>query len=292
MDSDTKNDTIIYYDTELIKLTDIAKINETVIKINDENVNYFTSIIDAKDLHTYSVNDYSWNRDLNQKHVDQIFNDLSKMENPHLIGTFKIIHNKRFEESYIFDGQHRSHAIKKKIAENKFDSLHPWKINITIEVYSIDCEKIEDSKIAEYLFCMANKVRVFDINHLIDTYIQDIAKSFQKDIVLGSGINTGQNNTCNSIKIKDLFNSLKIHFNPVIRPTISEVIKIIKEKNYQISVLELDQVFPNYKSANQKNQLIMRNKFIRAKKTNFCLNLETYPPSKWITEIVEKINKK
>ena len=114
MDSDTKNDTIIYYDTELIKLTDIAKINETVIKINDENVNYFTSIIDAKDLHTYSVNDYSWNRDLNQKHVDQIFNDLSKMENPHLIGTFKIIHNKRFEESYIFDGQHRSHAIKKK----------------------------------------------------------------------------------------------------------------------------------------------------------------------------------
>ena len=35
----------------------------------------------------------------------------------------------------------------------------------------------------------------------------------------------------------------------------------------------------------------MRNKFIRAKKANFCLNLETYSPCKWIAEIVEKINK-
>ena len=221
MDRDNTNDSGLYFDTELIKLTDIIKNNETVLKINNENVNYFTSIIDAKDLQTYSVNDYAWNRDLNQKHVEQIFNDLTKMETPHLIGTFKIIHNKRFEECYIFDGQHRSHAIKKKLAENKFDDINPWKMNITIEVYSIDCEKIEDSKIAEYLFCMANKVRVFDIKHLIDTYIQDIAKSFQNDTILGLGINKGQKNTCSKIFLKDLFNSLKLYFNPINRQTIN-----------------------------------------------------------------------
>ena len=68
------------------------------------------------------------------------------MKTPHLIGTIKIIHNSRFQEYYIFDGQHRKEAIFKKLLENTFDNPNPGKMDITIEVYSIDCDKIENSK--------------------------------------------------------------------------------------------------------------------------------------------------
>ena len=59
-----------------------------------------------------------------QKHVDQIFNDLTKMENPHLIGTFKIIHNKRFEECYIFDETDKDD--KNKLLFNLTKKTHPF----------------------------------------------------------------------------------------------------------------------------------------------------------------------
>jgi len=281
-----------YFDAEIIRLTDIPKKIESTLLINNETVEYFVSIIDAKDLQTYSINDYAWNRKLNQEHVDKIYNNLIKMENPHLIGTFKIIHNKRFEECYIFDGQHRRNAILKKLSQNKYDDVVPWSMDITIEVYSINCAKIENSKTAEHLFCMANNILVFDISQLIDTYIQDISKQFQDDVILGTGINKGIKNTCNSIFIKDLFNSLQRYFIPKTRPPIEQVILLIKKKNFDISNLDIskNEVFPGYKFANPQMQLKMRNKFIRAKRANFCLNLEGYPPSKWIEEIVNSID--
>jgi hypothetical protein len=280
-----------FFDTEIIRLTDIPKINKSSLVVNGKKVDYFVSIIDARELKTYSIRDFSWNRDLNRRHVDRIYDDLVNMEVPHLLGTIKIVHNTRYEDYCIFDGQHRKEAIFKRLAENKFDDPDPWTLSITIEVYSIDCEKIEDNETADYLFCMANKVRVFDIKkHSIDAYIQDITKAYQSDLQLSQTINTGVKNVCNKIFLKELFNSLKQYFNPSRKIAVADVIKLIKEKNYQICMLDLEELFPNYKKATPKNQLVMRNKFNRAKRDNFCLNLEDYPHSKWISEIVEKIN--
>ena len=287
---DTEN---IFFDTENISIDDIPKIYESKLVINDETVDYFIGIVDAKELKTYSVRDYSWNRNLNENHVKQIYKDLNKMKTPHLIGTIKIIHNSRFQEYYIFDGQHRKEAIFKKLSENKFDDPDPWKMNVTIEVYTIDCEKIEDSKTAEHLFYMANKVRAFDVKKdTIDKYIQNICNLFEEDLFFKPFINKGVNKSSFKIFSKDLFNNLTSHFNPKKRLQISEVIRLIKEKNYEISLLEIDDLNPNYKFMNQKNKEECRKKFIKAKQINFCLNLEWYPPSKWISEIVEKINEK
>ena len=91
-----------YFDAEIIRLTDIPKKIESTLYINNEIVEYFVSIIDAKDLQTYSINDYAWNRKLNQEHVDKIYSDLTKMENPHLIGTFKIIQREQNLKSSIY----------------------------------------------------------------------------------------------------------------------------------------------------------------------------------------------
>jgi hypothetical protein len=280
-----------FFEAEMTRITDVPKISQSKLNINGEEVNYFVSIIDARELKTYSIRDFAWNRDLNQKHVDKIYNDLVKMEVPHLLGTIKIVHNKRYEDCCIFDGQHRKDAIFKRLSENKFNDQHPWTLPITIEVYTIECEKIEESETADYLFRMANKVRVFDLKkHSIDAYVQDIVRAYENDPQLSQTVNKGVNNVCNKIFLKDLFNSLKLYFNPARRVPIADVIFLIKEKNHKISQLEVEIAFPNYKKANPKIQQIMREKFIKAKKNHCCLNLEYYPHSKWISEIVQEIN--
>jgi hypothetical protein len=285
-------DTEKYYDIESsTSIMDITRIYDTQLIINNETVEYFIGIVDAKELITYEVRDYSWNRDLDQDHVKKIYKDLNKMENPHLIGTIKIIHNKRFQENYIFDGQHRKEAIFKRLSDCKYDDVKQWKMNVTLEIYSIDCKTIEESKTAEHLFKMANKVRAFDVKtDTINKYIQTICKQFEEDSFFKLFVNKGVNKSIVKIFPKDLFNNLTLHFKINKRVPVADVIKMFKEKNYNISLLQIDELNPNYKYMNQKNKEECRQKFIKAKQKNFCLNLEWYPPSKWIQEIVEKIN--
>jgi len=291
---DTPDD---FYDTETIKITDIPKTSRSKLVINGETVDYFVSVIDAKELKTYSIRDFSWNRDLDKEHVQKIYDDLVKMESPHLLGTIKIIHNSRYEDCCVFDGQHRKEAIFKRLSENKFDDPKKWGITITIEVYSINCEKIEDSQTADYLFRMANKVRVFDMKkEIIDTYIQDIVKAYESDPLLSRTINQGVNNVCNKIFIKDLFNSFQKYFKPSKKILIPEVIRLIKQKNHVMwEELNVEDVFKGYKKATPVTQGKFRSKFKKARDSYYFLNLyndnmETYH-KKWITEIVEEINK-
>jgi hypothetical protein len=291
MDSDD------FFDTEIIRITDIPKTSKSKLVINGEIVDYFVSVVDAKELKTYSIRDFSWNRDLNKEHVDKIYNDLVNMESPHLLGTIKIIHNTRYEDCCIFDGQHRKEAIFKKLSENKFDDPKKWAMLITIEVYSIDCEKIEESKIADYLFCMANKVRIFDVKkEVIDTYLQDIIKAYESDPILSRTINEGVNNVCNKIHRKDLFNSFQKYFKPSKKIPIPEVIRLIKEKNHIMwEDLNVEDIFKGYKDSTPIIQGKFRSKFKKARDSYFFLNLgndnmDKYH-KKWITEIVEQINK-
>lgn len=258
--------------------------------INDKNIKYDLAISNPRDLIRFAEN-FPWNRPINNEHVKGIIKDLKEMASkPFILGTFKILFDSKKNRYMIFDGQHRFEAFKSIMEE---DIEHIWNIPTTLEIFTLPPENcnIENNPIAIKLFELANKTHAFDkINDNINTYIQDISNAFENEPLFKNAIG---NSRCSKPKIsKDtVYQILKKCFNPLIKPTVSEVIKILLKKNNIYSNSPIKDIIGVSKPTTQYN---------KAREIVFFLNLKLKddqgdvikPFERRIKEIVLELNNK
>ena len=249
------------------------------LTIEEISVNYIIALSDPRDLIRFAK-PYTWNRPINNEHVAQITKDLQKMEKPFLLGTFKVILNLVTGEFMIYDGQHRFQAYKNMLSD---DSDHTCaKLLSTLEIYAFECKDgIEKCPVAKTLFLLANKTYNFDKKtDGINSYITDITDAFVSDPFFKSNI--ADSDYRPKISKAHVYQRLLQLFKPTVKPSDIDVIRIFKRKNNEISLMPITEILKTNKSNTQ---------YDKARKSNFFLNLTTYPFEKIIQEIVDGLNK-
>ena len=251
------------------------------LEINGFQVIHSTAMINCRDLLRY-VDPFSFNRTVNDIHIKKIKEDLLAMKVPHLFGTFTIVHNITTNEYRLIDGQHRVKAFSQILLD---DIENKWELPCNSVIYSFDDHvNIEKSSIARHLFKIANKTFSFDIdNHSINDYISEIIDILTEDPVFKSNIITSGNRP--RIMKNELYKELVTHFKPIKQIPVKEVINYFKLKNNHISLMNVNKLFGTQKKVEK-----YQTQYDKAKKYNFFLNLEVYPPEKWIKELVLSIN--
>jgi hypothetical protein len=259
--------------------------------IKNYPVIYTFAITNPRDLIRFSEI-YTWNRSINQEHVDQIIKDLKDMEHPFIVGTFKLIVNtKTGEKMKIYDGQHRFKAFEGLLEE---DTEHNWDIPTPLEIYSFSSDDtIETSPIAKHLFELANKTHPFDkMNDSIDIYFEEITNGIANIPLFKNGIEMYKDK-CSKPRIskKDIFNILTKSFKPITKPSVEEVILLFKRKNNSVSLFPVEKIIGSLTPNDQYN---------KASKANFFLNIRilgkdsttVIPFENRVKEIVNELNKR
>ena len=269
--SDSDNEE--YYDPPFYQT-----LHTSPLEIEGIPVNYSIALSNPRDLIRFAK-PYTWNRPINSDHVNEITKDLKKMQTPFLLGTFKIIHNPKTGELMIYDGQHRFQGIKNVLTE---DPEHNCKTPITLEIYSIHCEDgIEKCPVAKKLFELANKTYNFDKQvDRINSYIEEITNAFVSDPLFKSNI--ADSDYRPKISKSHVYQNLLQRFKPTVKPSVVEVIGLFKRKNNEISLKQITEILKSNKSNHQ---------YDKARKSNFFLNLTSYPFDKIVQEIVDELNK-
>jgi len=243
--------------------------NTLFIKDRDVLYNLATSTVRNLIAHAQP---YTWNRPVNDNHVKVIESELLNMVKPHLIGTIKIICDSN--KYYIYDGQHRINAIKNIL---KNDINMDWDMDTSLEIYFIEDRDIENSPVAKYLFDCANKTFSFEKKRdSEDTFIKDFVNEIVKDPFFKDLI---KDETCSRPRISksDFYKEFRKHYLPKNKVSISELIDQVKRKNNEMSLKPIEEII----GSNNNNDT----RYKSAKRTRFFLNLKTYPPAQWISEI-------
>ena len=245
-----------------------------MLTIEGISVNYSIALSNPRDLIRFAK-PYTWNRPINNDHVNSITKDLKKMQTPFLLGTVKAILNPVTNEVMIFDGQHRFQGFKNLL---NADPEHTCNTPITLEIYSFDCKDgIEKSPVAKTLFELANKTHNFDKNvDQINSYIKEITDAFVSDSLFKSNI--ADSDYRPKISKSHVYQKLLQKF----KPSVVEVIGLFKRKNNEISLKPITEILKSNKSNPQ---------YDKARKSNFFLNLTTYPFDRIVQEIVDELNK-
>ena len=265
-------------DDEFYESSFYETLHTSPLIIGDKPVSYSIAIAKSRDLIRY-VKPYTWNRVINEEHVTQITKDLKEMKTKFLVGTIKVILDSKTGEFMVYDGQHRLKAFRNVMEE---DTDHDCNFQSTLEIYSFPCEgSIEKSPIAKILFELANKTFSFNKKKdKIDNYIQDITNAFATEPFFKSNI--AESNYRPKIAKFWIYQKLVENFNPTNKPSVSEVISLFKSKNNQISLKPIKEILGSVKSNPQ---------YDKARKSNFFLNLTSYPFEKCVKEIVLELNK-
>jgi len=273
MDSDD-----IFQDTMFYEIK-----HERTIDFPLEKVEFKLCITSARNLIRHAKT-YTWNRTLDEEHVNLIYNDLKEMRTHLLIGTIKLIGTKK-ENYYVFDGQHRFAALSKIVED---DINMEWDMDLITEIYFINSDDIKNSETAKELFKLANKTLNFKIEDTINEYIIDLTKELSKDEFFKENIKEAYSVNRPRISKKELYNHLQKNFKPNFHPPIKDVITLIKRINNELSINMVKAI------GEPKNTLVYKKneeKYKKAIKYKFVLNLETYPPKNWIDDLNQIINK-
>ena len=220
-----------------------------------------------------SIEPYYWNRPKNEEHVKYLEGLIKK--GCHLIGAIKIIKGKS-GKYYGFDGQHRGDAYKNVLATDPDRKINPL---VHLEIYTFPGEKnIKISKIAKYLFEKSNNLHTFiPERDAIDSYYTEvIAALIKSSLIFAKNI---LDTPCSRPKLEGnkLYQALKEHYKPRIRPGIPELVSLIKLKNNEISLMPKEKLI--------KGIICTTANFDKAVKSGCFLNLGTYPLEKWIKEL-------
>ena len=135
--------------------------------------------IEARDL-IRSVSDWSFNRQVDQPHVQELKTALLKHKYPYFIGTFKVV--KDSSGMKILDAQHRIAAIR-EICEADIDMA--WTIKVVVERFTID--STESMECVE-LLKMANNNRQFNPNEFPEIHIVCLMNVIMEDPLLSRGV--------------------------------------------------------------------------------------------------------
>jgi len=218
---------------------------------------------------------YTWQRSTNPEHIKNIEQSLREMNKPLLIGTIKVI--KCNSVYYVYDGQHRLEALGNVLRD---DINMIWNPVINMEIYHFPTEtNIKKSEIALYLFKCANKTLSFDkINDSVNDFFKDFLEELVKDKMFVDNImETDKKINRPKISISELYRELKQYYKPDLYPSIPELIDIFKQKNNHFSTM---------KEVELIKRGTTRENYLKAKTAKFFLNLASYPPSKWIPELI------
>jgi hypothetical protein len=91
-----------------------------------------------------NIHDYVYNNKINDKHVENIYNDILQDEDKIIIGCFSVIQCDREDNKlYLIDGHHRRQALLKILQNNK-DNIYIDSISIEIKLYHV--EKLNSDK--------------------------------------------------------------------------------------------------------------------------------------------------
>lgn len=228
---------------------------------------------------------FSFNRELNEKHKNKIKDDLLKQKCPHLMGSIQII--KDLSNNYrVINGQHRLFAIKEILDS---DTNMNFNINILFEVYDvnlIDINSIENNyENINDLFEKANNSLNFKALDDRDLFIRSLLLEIKKDPILGPGIVEKDKGRVNKprILLKNLFELFKVHFKIDNKLSIDKIVEKIKIINNTLSLKNYNEFYGTEKVHEKK--LKQRNKAFNIGK-GFYLNLDSkFPPEVWIKMI-------
>jgi hypothetical protein len=226
-------------------------------------------------LHVYATNarsilplidNWAFNRKLNEQHVNNIVNDLKSQQTPHLMGTIKTIREPN-TMMRIVDGQHRYTAVKRILEE---DVNMVWNINLIVEEYTVDDIS---GDVAINIYKNANKnlnVRVEDLPDIrVMEFVNLLAKKFPSGII---DKNVGGVRRPRITK-KDLYNQCQ---NPAFIDYIvrahskDDVVHKVMRFNARLSTMSIKELFGRDNPA--KSKLIHYNK---AREIGFYLNLDS-----------------
>ena len=218
---------------------------------------------------------WSFNRKLNQEHVDNIYNGLCCQRKPHLIGTMKVVRDAA-NDMKVIDGQHRLQALKMYIETYKDKTL-----SIFIEMYNVP--SLNDPIVFD-LFRLANTNLNINVEDDLNVFVADLVNKLTEDPDLSRGIIDKNDGRVNRPRIskKELYEALKtnlkIHH---LNQPIDVLVKKIKEMNYHISRMSYLELFSRREPCQKKI-----NMKCKADSYRFYLHMEgNYSIEKWIDEL-------
>jgi hypothetical protein len=243
---------------------------------------YYTILVDyyivkIRDVIPY-LSTWSFNRQVNENHKDNIKNDLFLQQSPHLMGTIKIARDKK-RNCRVIDGQHRLIALREFI-DNDIDMK--FNFEVLFEVYTLNIEDINNPSNEEFdelenLFCLANKSLNFEAKDNPDKFCRDIVISLSKQY---DSIKDNDRVYRPCISQKYLYECLKTYLpKKYYDSKVDEVVNLIKKKNNELSLTNPNNIFRNYENSKKHYE--------KAKEKGFYLNLADsyYEPEKWISSL-------
>lgn len=218
---------------------------------------------------------WSFNRKLNQEHVDNIYYGLCKQKQPHLIGTFKVIKDAS-NEMKVIDGQHRLHALRQFV-----EAKPNVEFTIFVEIYNVSC--LNDPVVFD-LFKMANTNLNINVEDDLNVFVADLVNKLAEDPVLSKGIIDRNEGRVLRPRIskKELYEVLKTNLKiQHLNQPVDVLVTKIKDMNYHISRMSYLQLFSRREPCQKKI-----NMKCNADRYSFYLNIEgNYSIEKWIDEL-------
>lgn len=229
-----------------------------------------------------AVDNWDFNRKIDEAHVNSITQELTSAIIPHLLGTIKLVQYKNNGRYKVIDGQHRLAAISRITQQNL-----TWDMKLFVEIYDVEDEN--DTMISD-LFEKANNNLNFNNstdnprNHNVVVEIVKQAAA-HKDLCDGI-IDTDMSQQSvyrPRITKKELFELFKKFFNPGPDVDASVIVNGMVQINLQLGsgTMPHKEIFKVKDVTKQQQQLK------KAEKYHFYLNLKDsrYPPEVWIQRL-------
>lgn len=236
-------------------------------------------LCDFKDI-CPNIENWAYNRKVDQCHVDAIYSNLKKMKHPHLIGAIKCVMDKASKSLILVDGQHRIIALTKLAEEDETVS-----VKIEVDVYYIDDIRNNDDEILD-LFMKANNNRNVSMEDIPEKKIMEVVEKMIKR--WPNNIKTTDGNAYKpNITKRDLYNALKEQIKET--PTLlsrsaNDIFKSIEKINTNIRLKPIKQLFGREETSMSKSK---KSQWDKAKIHGFFLNLDlkSYGLEMWIKQL-------
>lgn len=218
---------------------------------------------------------WAFNRNLNDEHVQKIYDDLCSQKHPHLMGSVKAVKDDR-NNLQVIDGQHRLEALRMFV-----NDYTDKPISVCVELYHVSSIH---SDVVFDLFRIANNNLNVAVEDDVNMMIATLVNRLVDDPELGRGIVDKNDGRVNRPRIskKALYEELKHNLKVEhMKLPVSVLVERIKKINKHIAKMDYLQMFGR-KETSQFN-INMR---CNAEKYGFFLNMSgKFTPERWISMI-------
>lgn len=225
-----------------------------------------------------NIENWAYNRKVDQDHVNTIYTNLKKMKFPHLIGSLKLVRDKESDSLTLVDGQHRILALTRIMEEDPSIS-----VAIEVDVYHLNDVNKNDIEIQD-LFIKANNNKNVTLHDLPETKVMEIIDLLMEK--WSKNIKTSDNAYKPNVTKRELYNELKDHMNvthTLQAKSAKEIVKAIETINTQLRMKSLKELFGREKGISKSKMM----QYEKAEKHGFFLNLDCkYNLATWVKQLV------